>query len=176
MRQQGAFNAAEEQFNQAIELDPENAAVYIELARTKAEQGDFVAAEEYYDTATFVAEDEVQVQLALVRFYATRGYNLTEVGIPSAEALISDAKDNAEAYDLLGWMQFLSGDPNEATTTLEKAIELDPNLIGARYHLARVLVTNGQIDQAKEEYQRIIDWDTSGVFRDRALKELQRLE
>ncbi len=175
LRQQGALQAAEAQFNQAITLDPDNAAIYVELGRTKAEQGDFAAAEEQYDLAATVADDQIQIQLARVRFYATRGYNLLETGIPAAEMVIGDDKNNAEAHDLLGWMYFLSGDPEAAETELRRAIELDSNSISSRYHLARVLGATGQLTEAMVQYQRVIDWDTIGGFRDRALKELQQL-
>lgn len=176
LRQQGALNAAEEQFKQAIALDSENAAVHIELARTKAEQGDFLAAEEHYDAATMAADDDVQMRLAQARFYATRGYRLVEAGIPVAEAIVSDYEDNAEAHDLLGWMHFLTGDIGQAQRSLEKAVELEPDLISARYHLARVLAAQNQVSEAAEAYRQVIDWDTSGIFRDRALKELQGLQ
>jgi tetratricopeptide (TPR) repeat protein len=175
LRQQGALRAAEEEFKQAMALDPDNAAIYIELARTKAEQGDFIAAEVQYETAATVAKDDVQIQLARVRFYATRGYNLVEAGIPAAEAVLDDFEDNAEGHDLLGWMQFLSGELDTAEMSLRRAIELDPDLVSAHYHLARYLEVNGQTSRAAEEYQHVIDRDTSGIFRSRALKDLQRL-
>ncbi len=175
LRRQGAFRVAAEQFEQALELDPENAAIYIEFAQSRAEQGDFLAAEKLFNTATNV-DDSEQVQLALVLFYANRGYNLVEGGIPAAESFLSDYKDSAEGYDLLGWMQFLSGDAALAQETLRKAITLDPELMSAHYRLARILTQDGRPVEAAEEYQHIIDRDRSGVFRARALKELNQLE
>jgi superkiller protein 3 len=175
LRQQGALRAAEDLFNQAIALDPQNAAFYVELAKIKAEQGLFIEAEEHYTTAANLAEDNVQLQLSRVRFYANRGYKVAEAGIPAAEDIIEDNPDNAEVYDLLGWMQFLSGEPEQAERSLRRAIELDPNLMSARYHLARLFTANGQSAAALAEYQRIVDWDTSGVFRMRALQDMQQL-
>jgi hypothetical protein len=52
---------------------------------------------------------------------------------------------------------------------------VQPDLVSARYHLARLLETEGQTDLAAAEYQRVIDWDTTGRFRERALKDLQQL-
>ncbi len=175
LRQQNAFKAAEVQFTEAISLDPDNAAFYIELAHTKTAQGDFIAAENLYDTAVIVSEDDPQILLAMIRFYAIRGYKLAEAGIPLAEVVIDDDPDNAVAHDLLGWMQFLDGSPDEAIITLRQAIELDPHLISARYHLARVLAQSGQLTEAKAAYQQVIDWDTRGGLRDSALRELQQL-
>jgi hypothetical protein len=53
---------------------------------------------------------------------------------------------------------------------------LNPDLTSARYHLARQLEATGRVVEAAAEYQRVVDWDTSGLFRDRALKDLQRLK
>lgn len=176
LREQGALHVAEDQFKQAIKLDPENVAFYLELARTKTEQGDFGAAEQLYATAADIAGDNLEIQLSRARFHASRGYNLEEVGIPAAEAVVKADKENAEAHDLLGWMQFLAGQPEKAEAALRKAIELDPNLISARYHLARHFEANGQSAAAIAEYQRVVDLDTGGIYREQALLALQRLK
>jgi tetratricopeptide (TPR) repeat protein len=175
LRRQGALKAAEKTFQQAIELDPQNAAIYIEMARTKAEQGDFAGAETQYEHAVANAEEDLQVQLSRVRFHANRGYNLLEAGIPAAENLVDAYEENAEAYDLLGWMQFLAGEPDKAEQALRRALELDSGLISAHYHLARQLEAEGQPTTAIEQYQLVIDRDSSGLYRERALKDLQRL-
>jgi tetratricopeptide (TPR) repeat protein len=175
LRRHGALKAAEEMFRQALELDPDNAAIYIEMARTKAEQGDFVEAETHYESAVVKAEDDLQVQLSRVRFHANRGYNLLETGIPAAENLVDAYEENAEAYDLLGWMQFLAGEPDKAEHALRRALELDSDLISAHYHLARQLEASRQPITAIEQYQLVIDRDTSGLYRERALRDLQRL-
>ena len=175
LRRQGALKAAEETLQQALQLDPENAAVYMELAQTEAQRGNLTIAEDYLSKAAIAARDDLNIQLLRVKFYALRGYRLEEAGIPAAEALITVDKDNAELHDLLGWMQFLTGDSNQAERSLRRALELDPNLAGARYHLARYLANQGDTTAAATEYQRVIDLDTSNIYRDQALEELQQL-
>ena len=122
-----------------------------------------------------VSENEMQFRLLQAQFYANWGYRMTEAGIPDATAIIETDKNKAEAYDLLGWMQFLTGVSEGGETALRQALVLNPNLISARYHLARQLEGAQRNTEAAAEYQRVIDWDTSGVFRERALKDLQRL-
>jgi Tfp pilus assembly protein PilF len=160
---------------QALQLDPENAAIYVELAQTEAQRGNLTFAEDYLSKAAIAAKDDLNIQLLRVKFYALRGYRLEEAGIPAAEALITVDKDNAELHDLLGWMQFLSGDSDQAERSLRHALELDPNLASARYHLARYLAKQGETSAAVTEYQRVVDLDTSNVYRDQALEELQQL-
>jgi tetratricopeptide (TPR) repeat protein len=176
LRRQGALKAAEGALQQAITLDPGNAAIYVELAQTKAQQGNFAAAEKYFGEAITAAEDDPAIQLLRVKFYALRGYQLEEAGLPAAEALIKVDETNAEAHDLLGWIQFLTGETQQAERSFRRALELDPALISARYHLARYLVTQGAIEAAAAEYQRVIDLDTSNIYRDQALKELQQFK
>jgi tetratricopeptide (TPR) repeat protein len=176
LRQKGALRVAEDLFSEAITLDPKNAAIYAELAETLADQGNLGEAEIIYQEALKVAEDDPRFQLLLATFYANRGYRIVEAGLPLVEMITEQDKNNAQAYELLGQMQFVSGAPDNGEAALRRALELNPNLIGARYYLARLLERNGQIASAKVEYQRVIDWDTSGIFRDRALKDVQRLQ
>lgn len=176
LRRQGALKAAEGALLQAIELDPGNAAIYVELAQTKAQQGDFAGAETYFGEALLAAEDDPAIQLLRVKFYAFRGYQLEEVGLPAAEALVKADETNAEAHDLLGWIQFLTGETQQAERSFRRALELDPALASARYHLARYLTTQGAIEAAAAEYQRVIDLDTSNIYRDQALKALQQFK
>jgi thioredoxin-like negative regulator of GroEL len=113
--------------------------------------------------------------LLQAKFYANWGYRMAEAGIATAEAIIETDKNNAEAYDLLGWMQFLTGAPEGGEAALRQALALNPDLISAHYHLARELEVKGRNTEAAAEYQYVVNWDASGNFRDRALKDLQRL-
>lgn len=176
LRQQGALKAAEASFHQAVTLAPDNAAFYAEMAETKAKKGELSTAEIWYQAAVQVSEDDLRFRLLQAQFYANWGYNMAEGGIPAAEAIIETDKNNAEAYDLLGWMQFLTGAPEGGEAALRQALALNPDLISARYHLARQLEVSGRMTEAATEYQRVVDWDTSGLFRDKALTDLQRLK
>lgn len=175
LRQQGSLTAATELFNQAITLDPDNAAFYAELAETLAERGFLTAAEAGYKVAVEVSNNDPQFRLLLARFYAQRGYRLETAGIPLVKELLEQDESKAEVYELLGRMQFLAGVPDGGEAALRQAVELNPEAMGARYYLARLYETNGQTSSARLEYQKVIDWDTTGVFRERALKALQKL-
>ena len=111
LRRQGTFPAAESILTQAVGLDPDNAAIYAELGKVQDQQGNLAAAESFYTTAAEVDPDTLEFKLLLLRFYANRNYNTKEVAIPLAERLLLTYEDNAELHDLLGWMQFLSGSP-----------------------------------------------------------------
>ncbi len=174
LRRQNALAAAEQQFRQAIALDPANAANYAELALTKAEQGDYTTAEAQFDMAASLADDDAAIPMLRVRFYAGRGYRLEEMGIPAAKALLEAAPDNAEAHDWLGWMYFLTGQSAEAEKEFRRAIELAPEMVSARYHLARLRESSAPTE-AIEQYRRVVDLDAAGEYRELALKKLAEL-
>ena len=175
LRDQGALKAAAASFQQALDLDPENAAITVELARTKAQQGDLGTAESLYQAAVEWAGGESKFRKLLVEFYAGHSYRLAEAGLPAAEALVEADETDAEAHALLGWIQFLAGNPAAAETSLRHALELNPDLISGRYYLARLLEVQGQTEAAASEYRRVIDWDSSGEYRQLALVAMQRL-
>ena len=127
-------------------------------------------------TTVEVANNDFRFWKLLVEFYAGRGYRVVEAGLPTAQSLLEMNEDDAEVHALLGRMQFLAGNVAEGEISLRRALEMEPDLISARYHLARLLEAQGQTALAEEEYQRVIDWDTSGQYRKLALEGMQRLE
>ncbi|MBN1219378.1 MAG: tetratricopeptide repeat protein [Anaerolineae bacterium] len=175
LRQQDALDAAVASFEQAITLDPQNAALYAEVAQTEAQRGSLSTAEIWYAAAIDVAEDELSFQILLLQLYANRNYRMSEAGIPLAKRIIELDDSHAEVYEMLGRMQFLTGAIEEGEQSLREALKLDPGLISAHYHLARLLESKGQNFAAREEYQRVVDLDTTDTYRNRALKDLLRL-
>ncbi|MCB9102441.1 MAG: tetratricopeptide repeat protein [Anaerolineales bacterium] len=176
LRQKGALNVAEDTLQRAASLDPKNSGIYIELARVKTDQGSLADAETQYMAAVEAAPDDRLIQTLQVKFYADHTYRLNEAGIPAAEALVEADKENAEAYDLLGWMQFLAGDLDQAETNLRQAIELDPKLMSARYHLARYLESQGQLTEAEQTYRLITEKDLAGTYRSSAWEGVFRIQ
>jgi Tfp pilus assembly protein PilF len=73
-------------------------------------------------------------------------------------------------------MYFLDGKADKAEEALRRALELDPQLVSARFHLARLLLLDGQESAAAAEYQQVVDEDLSGTLRDQALRALQEIE
>ncbi|MFQ5614127.1 MAG: tetratricopeptide repeat protein, partial [Anaerolineae bacterium] len=171
LREKDQAGLALEAFLRAAELDPENAAITVEAARTLAGQGDYVSAEAWYIAATLIAPDDVEFQLLLARFYIERGVRLESAGLEAARKAVALDPANPVALDLLGWAQALAGSPADGERTLRSALEKDPNLVSARYHLAKALEAQGRVEEAAQEYTRVIDWDIDGFYRKRALVE-----
>jgi tetratricopeptide (TPR) repeat protein len=97
------------------------------------------------------------------------GYLLLEQGrdLEEAAALIeASAKatpDNGNVVDSLGWAQFKLGKVAEAEATLRRAAELSPFSPEVRKHLGEVLVKQGKLAEAAEQWERALAF----VFPDR---------
>ncbi|WP_338029969.1 tetratricopeptide repeat protein [Geothrix terrae] len=97
------------------------------------------------------------------------GYQLLEQGqdLEEAASLIeASAKatpDNGNVIDSLGWAQFKLGKIAEAEATLRRAAELSPFSPEVRKHLGEVLVKQGKLAEAAEQWERALAF----VFPDR---------
>ena len=72
------------------------------------------------------------------------------------------------AHDLLGWAYFLAGLPAEGEQALLQALELDPELASAHFHLGSLYARTGRVELARRHLQRAVDVDRSGYYRQRA--------
>ena len=52
---------------------------------------------------------------------------------------------------------------------------LEPDLAHAHYHLGPLYAARSDMEAAQQEYQRAIDLDTEGFYRQRAEKALEEL-
>lgn len=101
------------------------------------------------------------------------GYSLLEQSqdLEEAVALIeASAKaspDNGNVLDSLGWAQFKLGRLPEAEATLRRAVELNPFSHEVRKHLGEVLLAQGKLAEAAEQWDRALAF----VFPDRTALE-----
>ena len=172
----GNLQKAQDALWQALLQDPENAALRAELAATLADQGDYPAAEEWYMAATDSASEDVGFQFMLVHFYLDHLYRVQEGGLPAAQALVTMIPEDARTYDLLGWAYHLSGQQDQGLLALREALDRDPDLISAHYHLGSLYATLSQRELARHHLQRAVDLDTDGYYRNRAEMVLQDLD
>lgn len=173
-RSEGCPEAALLEFQKALELDPENAAICAEMATTYLEKRDYLAAREWYRAAVERAPREVEFHLLRAEFHLE--YLLwLEDGLAAAQMAVALDPENAMAWDLLGWGQYLTKRSEEARGSLERAILLNPDLASAYYHLGPVYAREGLDNEARWAYERAIDLDTEGLYRERAQKALKEL-
>ena len=169
LRQQGKPALAVNRFQQALDMDPNNLGVALEMAQTLAEQGDYLSAEAWYQALVELEPEAAIYQEYLTAFYVERSFRVVESGLAAAEQLVIMQPDSARTHNLLGWARFQVGDFVGAETALRQAITLNPADVAARYHLGRVLKAQHRAVEAQAEFSRVIDWDTSGLYRERVL-------
>jgi superkiller protein 3 len=172
-RSEGYHELALWEFQKGLELDPENAAICAEMASTYLEKRDYLAAREWYRAAVERAPGEVQFHLLRAEFHLEHLLWL-EDGLAAARTAVALDPQNGVAYDLLGWAQYLLQRP-EVIASLEKAVALDPESARAHYHLGLAYAQEGLKDMARWAYERAIDLDTEGLYRERAQKALKEL-
>jgi tetratricopeptide (TPR) repeat protein len=175
-RQVGNLQAARDDVWQALQWDPENAALRAEMARAYEEEPDYALAEEWYQGAVEAAPEDAGFRLLLAQFYVNHIYRIEEAGVPAAEAAVAAVPLEPRAHDLLGWAYALAGRTAEAEAQLARALVQDPGLVSAHFHLGSLYLRTGRRDQARQHLQRAADLDTGGFFRARAEALLLRLE
>jgi len=174
-QQHGAWRSAEHRLGQAVMANQDNPATYAEMATLKAQRGFISSAEAWYEVAILQASNKLPFQRMLAYFYLNHNYQVDEKGIPLVKTMLETHEDSTELQDLLGWMQFITGNNHEAEQTLRQALEQNPDSVRVRYHLAKVLIANHKTEEAIIEFQHVIDWDTSSGLRERAQFALQSL-
>jgi Tfp pilus assembly protein PilF len=173
---QGVYGLAADELQATLRLDPGNGQARLDLARADVGLGQYVAAEETLVKAVEAAPKDVTTRLALVRFYADHTFQVADRGLAAGRAAADLAPDNAEIHDLLGWMYFLAGDPQQARLHLQSALRLDPASASATYHLGLLYNALGEKEAARFAFMRAVDLDTEGFYRDRAQTALREMK
>jgi len=73
------------------------------------------------------------------------------------------APDEAASYDLLGWLYLSSGLLTEAETSLQRALDMDPNFPSAHLHLAMLYLQRGNYSSAYEHLLLVRSLDPNGL-------------
>ena len=80
-----------------------------------------------------------------------------------AQLALSNPQTRAVAYSVLGTIRFQQNRLLESVSLLEKAIRLDPHLLGAQLSLADVYTVQGKSELALGVYRRVLNLDASNA-------------
>ena len=153
---QGAVLPARGAFVHLLAHDPRNAAACAEIGRTYTVEGKYALAEEWFEAALEHAPDQTDFYMILAEFESETLFNLDR-GLEAAQNAVAIAPDDPRAYDLLGWMLYLSRQWPEAETALHRAIALEPYLVSAYYHLGKLYESQRRFAPARWAFGRAVD-------------------
>jgi len=144
LSEQGDFNAAREQIEKAVQLDPASWEVNREAARLATAQRKFAIAAQHYERAVAVIESDFHSWAMLVMCYQAlgdreavlRGAEMMHV---QAEKVLAEDPSNGAALGICAGGHAVAGNRERAMETIERALLIDPDNLRMRYNFACVL-------------------------------------
>jgi len=149
---------AENIFEKLVELHPGDPTAHVRLGAFYGSAGRLPEAEKNLRKALELSPDQKDALSLLAGIYVQQkkykeALNLCE---EQRERTGTDPSSLAFVSYLEGRVLFLMGETGKALQHFEKAIEADPNTLGAYEAIARVHLTEKRLDQAGEQYESII--------------------
>ena len=146
-----------DKFTEAMQYNNENPEIYYKLALANNSIKN-------YSEAIKQCKRAIELAPEISLYYETLGdiymgiQNFIEAKRYYKEAVFIDPK-NARAHALFGTLQSKDGDHDNAIKSLETAVALEPNNIDIRYNLALAYEVAGRKDEAKIQYQKVLEED-----------------
>jgi Tfp pilus assembly protein PilF len=156
-RYQMNWNCAEQQYKQALKLNPEDGTIYYNIADLYEEFGDFDLALKNYELAITYKNDDIELR---AKNNWARLQILHKHSDQVAIQILTDALKRSDApedlkpnlYKNLGWAYFQAGENQAAEQSLREAIRLDrENRAAPHCLLARIL-------QERKDDEAIAAW------------------
>jgi serine/threonine-protein kinase len=154
-------NAAIENFNHAVELDPNFAQAYSGLGASYANRvfkglgdaDDYTQAESAFCKAIQLDPDIVEARVLMVFIYLSRGEK--QKARASVARLQQEAPNDGSLHFVKATLSRLDGDYEQALNSWEKLGRLDPAArVVASYNRARIFMYQGRYDDALYEISR----------------------
>jgi tetratricopeptide (TPR) repeat protein len=170
-----------EAFEEALNLDKTDEEVRLDYARTLIKFGLFRQARlEYQELIDLNAESDYRIEVALIDLDHLEEYS---EGLNVIKEVVEDwegfqtASDSVQsrALDTLGWAFQKNEQKDEALKYLKQALEIDPYLASAYYHLGVIYVEINDYAEASINFERAIDLDLDGDTGSKATNELENL-
>jgi tetratricopeptide (TPR) repeat protein len=150
---------AVELYERAIELDPSYDKPHYQLIMARAGLQETELPIATYEQRVTSAQHEVREWRFLANAYLA-GHAFAQAR-EAVDVGLSLAPDDAPLVALRGEAKAGLGDPNGALADWARALELDPEDIGALYSSAFLLEREGRRAEAADAWRSIIDWNES---------------
>ncbi len=159
-------------FEQAVARDPANLASRVRLGQARLAAGETQRAIEDLEAAARADTQGYQADVALLTIHLDR--NQLDQALGRAEALLRKQPANPLAYNMRGLTLLARGDAAAARHDFERALELQPAYFPAAHNLALLDRRDGQLAQARQRYEKLLERDARNEQALVALVELAR--
>jgi len=148
---QGHTDAAIQEYQSALDLQPTDAEAHNNLGVALARQGRTDDALTHYQTALRLKPGYAEVHYNLANLLARLGK--TDTAITEFSAAIRLKPDQVTAHNNLGVLLNNQGQVDAAISEFATALHLDPHDADAHYNLGNAFLKQGQIARAITEFQ-----------------------
>lgn len=156
-RHEGRPQAAEAEYQRALQLDPHSAPAWNNLGNLWQEAGKLQEAEEAYGRALALAPRYPEALLNLASLRGQRGD--AEAAVSLCQRALAVDPLRAEAHNNLGTSLLRLGRYAAAEAALRRAVELDGSQARTWYNLGGALEGQGRLPEAAEAYAAAVARD-----------------
>lgn len=154
-RRLGDTNKAKRDYQQLLEIDPEDREASARLASLLRESKDYEGALDVIREALRQAGANADLYVELALVYLAQGRDEL-AGLVLHKAADLDNKQPA-IYNGLALLALEKGQDQEAFELFDRATSLDPNYLDARFNKAAVLLDAGDYQRAKSELDVVVE-------------------
>ncbi len=151
----GAYDNTVAAYTRAIQINPLNPALYLNLARFQANNDHLEEATRTIGAGLQVKNDYLDAIFLLSQISAAQG-NLTDA-ITAAQVASELYPNNAVVFFQLGLLNYNNKSYSSAATALERAIELQPDYANAKYFLGLTYVRLGRSADAIVQFSELAE-------------------
>jgi tetratricopeptide (TPR) repeat protein len=153
-QRQGRYEMAYVYLYAAIQSDPLNPVLQVELGNTLAHLGDINEALIYYQRAIELSPRDPTYWQALARFSIKYEYDIEMYALEAMRQALLLNPEDAVSLDLMGQIYIRLDDTYTAERFLVRSLEVDPNYAPAHLHLGFVHLLRGHTQSAFNEFQK----------------------
>ncbi len=151
----GRYDAAIAEWEKALEIDPKDAKVHINLGALLAKTGKFTEAIVHFEKA-------LEINPGYTEAHGNLGVALAQTGrldeaIPHFQKFLEANPDSAEAHNNLGRALAEKGRLSEAITHFRKAIQIKPDYLEVHLSLGVVLAWQEKPDEALAHFAKVLE-------------------
>ena len=151
---QGKLDQAAAHFEQALEIDPDSALLYLHLGNVSRLQGKLRKAIGHYQKALKIEPEYVEAHVMLGKTFLLHG-RLPE-GVEQFRQALEINPEVGLAHASLGLILASQGKHDEATRHLHQALEIDATLAETQFGLGLVNQNQDRLRQAIQRYRQCL--------------------